>query len=660
MIKGKLKITALLVAAASTMSIVPAMASDKLGTKDGTIENAIAFADGKYVYQGYRSDDDDLGIYYNDGEKDKELDDVEDADLNIAYEDKYAFANDGDDQYLIDLTNGDVIDDDTPEDDADSIASKLRTKLKKTDRYGSDLTSDANEIFGDYYDGDDDSVAALPGNKFGDNWYSYKIALSSDADPDGNGVTEEDGKEYLYGFTNDSGKYIDASNIANIYAYSTARGKMIKIEEFSNNPDDKDKDSELLATLLGQPVVLAQDKDYIYTLIKVGITDFSDNAISTGTTTSAAAVVVNNPDFGDKSMTIRTYIQKISKEEDDQKDDAYLPKSVTSYELGNKNNDGTEFDCDDAKDAYEAFEDIIGDPINITQNSVVDKEEGKVKAKFTVVNGQLIGIDADSDKVKAISFNLKKDKVKFDKAVPNDETNSSDEGKFDEDDKVDAYFVEKDDDDDVDIDADYEYGAYDFDIDGNPWVVTDGKIYKFKDNEFNKIYSCDSSLDSINVYDENNLIVWEDDGDIYTTVSEGTKETEAEAGTSTPAIIGWSQTTDGTWNFYDTTGTKVVYNWINVAGNWYFLDANGTMATGWQYINGAWYYLNPVSDGTQGAMKTGWIYDNGYWYYLNSSGAMATGWQYINGSWYYLYQSGAMAANTTIDGYTLSSSGAWI
>ena len=90
MIKRTNKITALLVVAASIMSIVPAMAADstRLGTKDGTVIDAVAFKDGKYVYRGYRTDDDNEGIYYNAGDKDKSLDDVEDADIKGAYDDK--------------------------------------------------------------------------------------------------------------------------------------------------------------------------------------------------------------------------------------------------------------------------------------------------------------------------------------------------------------------------------------------------------------------------------------------------------------------------------------------------------------------------------------------------------------------------------------------
>ena len=241
MFKRANKITALLVAAASVMSIVPAMAADsttsKLESKDGTITNAVAFQDGKYVYQGYKSDDDTDSVYYNGGSKDKELDDLSDATLNGSYADKYAFANDGSDQYLVDLSSGSVTDDTTPVDDADTAATKLQTKLKKTDRYGDAIGSlTAENNLG--ASSDDDSNAALPGTKFGDSWYSYKVTTdSSDAD---NYVAN--GRE-LYGFTDASGKYIDASYLANVYAYSSKQGKTVKIEDYSNNIDDVDDDT---------------------------------------------------------------------------------------------------------------------------------------------------------------------------------------------------------------------------------------------------------------------------------------------------------------------------------------------------------------------------------------------------------------------------------
>jgi hypothetical protein len=630
MFKRANKITALLVAAASVMSIVPAMAADsttsKLESKDGTITNAVAFQDGKYVYQGYKSDDDTDSVYYNGGSKDKELDDLSDATLNGSYADKYAFANDGSDQYLVDLSSGSVTDDTTPVDDADTAATKLQTKLKKTDRYGDAIGSlTAENNLG--ASSDDNSNAALPGTKFGDSWYSYKVTTdSSDAD---NYVAN--GKE-LYGFTDASGKYIDASYLANVYAYSSKQGKTVKIEDYSNNIDDVDDDTALLATLVGQPVVLTQDKDYLYALVHVAITDNSGFAKATATTTTAA---VNGTATG-AITTMRTYVQKIAKAQGDQKDDAYLPKTVESYEVGNSDN---EYDCGDAGDAYDVIKTAIGkapEDLTIDQSDVVSTEDnGTVKPKFTTVSGNLIAIDAADDSIDAATLLFKKDKVKFDTTAPAYKKSGT---TLDSDTKVDTYFVEKDSDDSVDVDVTSgdQYGTYDIDVDGNVWVVADGKIYEYASGEMTKKFSTDSSMDSLSVYDENNIIAWENNGDIYTTVAEGKDATDTTVpATTTTTKTGWSQLADGTWNFFDATGTKVVSNWVNAGGVWYYLKADGVMATGWLNDNGTWYYLN-----ASGAMQTGWLNDNGTWYYLNASGAML--------------------ANTTVDGYTLNASGAWV
>jgi len=102
-------------------------------------------------------------------------------------------------------------------------------------------------------------------------------------------------------------------------------------------------------------------------------------------------------------------------------------------------------------------------------------------------------------------------------------------------------------------------------------------------------------------------------------------------------------------------------DWKKVKNIWYYFDNNGAMMTGWQKVDDTWYYLN-----SNGSMAKGWIKVKNVWYYLDNSGAMATGWQKINGYWYYFYKNkdshggieGVMAANTKIDGYRLSASGA--
>ena len=659
MIKRMNKVTALLIAAASMISIVPAMAADsttsKLESKDGTIENAIEFQSGKYIYQGYTSDNSSDAIYYNGGDTDKAIDDLSSADLNTTYGDKYAFANNGSDQYLVDLTSGDASDSTTPSDDIDTAATKLQTKLKKTSRYGSALSGlTATDNLG--YSGSDNAVGTLPGNKFGDNWYSYNVA--TDTSNAANNVV--DGK--LFGFTDGSGSYIDASSLANIYAYSTKEGRTVQIENYSNSYDDVDSDSGLLATLAGQPVVLTQDKDYIYALVKVAITDTASNAVNTnGSTTSAATYVTSGTNStGSAVTTLRTYVQKISKAQGDQKDDAYVPKSVESYELGNAS--GTEYNCGDAENGYAIVKNALGvDPIDATQADAIataSSNNGLVKAKFAAVNGNLVAIDANSSSVDAATLLFKKDKVKFETA-PGYKTSTTG---LTSDTKVDAYLIEKDSDDSVDLNSNTNTDpveSYDIDVDGNVWLAADGKIYEYQNGKFTEVYTCDSAIDSISVYDANSLIAWENNGNVYTTVNNTaatTTDTTATTTTAatTAATTGWVQATDGTWTYNKADGTKAT-GWLNDNGTWYMMKADGIMSTGWYNDNGTWYFLN-----TSGAMKTGWILDGSTWYYLQSSGAMKTGWLNDNGTWYYLNASGAMAANTTVDGYVLNASGAWI
>ena len=116
---------------------------------------------------------------------------------------------------------------------------------------------------------------------------------------------------------------------------------------------------------------------------------------------------------------------------------------------------------------------------------------------------------------------------------------------------------------------------------------------------------------------------------------------------------GWEQV-NGTWYYMAESGAMTT-GWQKVDGSWYYMQTWGGMTTGWQQVNGTWYYLKE-----SGAMATGWQQIGGTWYYLKDWGGMATGWQEVNGKWYYFYASGAMAANTTIDGYTVDASGAWV
>ena len=119
----------------------------------------------------------------------------------------------------------------------------------------------------------------------------------------------------------------------------------------------------------------------------------------------------------------------------------------------------------------------------------------------------------------------------------------------------------------------------------------------------------------------------------------------------------WTETEQHKWTFRDDTRTyasewAAIYNPYadKTKGqqeyDWFQFDESGYMVTGWfTDVDGNRYYLNPVSDGTQGRMVTGWYWIDGMCYYFNpvSDGTR-----------------GAMKRNCEIDGYQLNADGIWV
>ena len=75
----------------------------------------------------------------------------------------------------------------------------------------------------------------------------------------------------------------------------------------------------------------------------------------------------------------------------------------------------------------------------------------------------------------------------------------------------------------------------------------------------------------------------------------------------------WTQDSSGVWHFTSNGSFRNTWGYIvnpyaqegQNAADWFWFDANGNMLTGWQLINGKWYYLNPSKDGTLGACLIG-------------------------------------------------------
>ncbi|EIF6154290.1 cell wall-binding protein [Clostridium perfringens] len=108
---------------------------------------------------------------------------------------------------------------------------------------------------------------------------------------------------------------------------------------------------------------------------------------------------------------------------------------------------------------------------------------------------------------------------------------------------------------------------------------------------------------------------------------------------------GW-QEIEGNWYYFNSNGNMKT-GWEEINGYWYYFNNDGIMQTGWQEIGGKWYYFRP-----DGNMRVGWEQINGYWYYFGSDGSMQTGWQEVGGIWYYFRPDGNMRIGwEEINGY---------
>ncbi|MBR2787049.1 MAG: InlB B-repeat-containing protein, partial [Clostridia bacterium] len=167
---------------------------------------------------------------------------------------------------------------------------------------------------------------------------------------------------------------------------------------------------------------------------------------------------------------------------------------------------------------------------------------------------------------------------------------------------------------------------------------------------------------------------------------------------------GWQTVNNKTYYLNpSTSGNKVkgeaLTGWQQIQRSgtnyWYYFDGTGKMKTGWQQINGAWYYLAEEADmftdfkykgamvkglktvpyenknykyyfDDSGAMKTGWIKVGNYWYYFATSasefsgfntGSAVTGIKTINGKTYCFNNKSQMATNTNVNHYSCNADG---
>ncbi len=499
------KATALLVAAAAVISLVPATgvnAADykRIESKDGTVYNAVAYKNGSFVIDGNVKDEDTDAVYFLNNGKYTELEDIDTgADFDGTYGEKYLSVDGGD--YYVDLTNGKVTDDDVKEDTLDEVATTLRKKIR----------NNADDRFKDHDSLKESSLKEMVGNKFGETWYetTYKSEEAT------NGGAAETA---LNVYTDAKGNYIDADYNLGKIKVKVSNGETTSSSVTVDNTDDQfdGLGKNDLSAKVSNATVIGQDSNNIYRIATITV-----NA-GTNTVAEINGKEVNTNAFtstdGNKTVSFEV-IQKISKAQaSGDIDGAKYAKAVTNYVIAD----------DDAK-----------------------AETLLANAEFNIVGGKVIAHTFASEKVNAQTIEFKTSR-----GFNYIETKEADEE---------------------------EAVAVDVDADGNLWRLDSGFVYKFDNkDDWNKVYKVDGSMDKMSVYNKDNMVIWNEEDEVYSVIGakDGSDETEKPEVTT-----GWVKNSDGTWTFVKEDGTKAI-GWLNNNGTWYFLDAAGIMQTGWINDNG--------------------------------------------------------------------------
>ena len=186
-------------------------------------------------------------------------------------------------------------------------------------------------------------------------------------------------------------------------------------------------------------------------------------------------------------------IQKISKVQgSDDFEGAVLPKTVSTYYLVDEDGEDVDFNFD----------------------------------KYLIVNGKITGYTYDGETLEAKTITL-----------------SSKKG---------LYYTDLSD----GISED-EIDAVDYDVDGNLWFLQDGYLKKYDlDDDMDKVYKVDGSMDEFSVYDADNIILWSEDDEVYSIITGKSATTEEEKEEETTTATGWVQNADGTWNYLNAKETK--------------------------------------------------------------------------------------------------------
>jgi len=566
MLKRVTKVTSLLVAAASIVSMVPAMAADikKFDAKDGTIYNAMVKGGGKAVIDGELNGEDEA-IYYFSGGKYTKLDNASPGDtINDIVSDKYLKMNDGD--YYIDLTNGKKIEEDIDQNLKDDRASALRKKIKNDNDGRFDESTYTGKII----------PADCPIGGATSTWSQYQYLLKTH-----NLLGETKSKVYA----DNDGNYIDVDyNIGNVKVYTTGTSVTIKNTEDTYEVKLNGKTYEIKGQIKAALQVPSpfNDSPYcenpndFYRAAELSIwgrekgsgnayADITDS-VAFGPASNHHAAVTKTAGYG-KYVEVMQVISK-AQASDDIKGIKYA-KNVSTYFVTDK----------DGK-----AEKILG--LGTSDKSGYPMMSGNPYGLQSIL------IDDTNKKLYAQTVSFK-----------------TEDG---------FSYVDIGDEKDTSFDV-FATGS------GQLFCIDGGYIKKWNNKDsFDKLYKIDGGMTKMSVDNPGGIIVWNQDDEMYSVIDvppgapAGDKAATSEdktATVTTPVVkTGWAQAADGTWTYVKADGTKAI-GWFQDGAVWYYLKADGIMATGWQNVGGTWYYLN-----ASGAMLANTTVDG---YVLGVNGAWA-------------------------------------
>ncbi|WP_238917188.1 hypothetical protein [Clostridium sp. YIM B02555] len=580
MLKRFTKISALLMATTSVITLVPALAADvqKADTvEEGTIYSASCKGPGTYVVDGEMNGEDEAIYYVKDGKFTK-LEDAQTGDkIGDIVKDKYLELNDGD--YYVDITTGKKIGEDIIGNLNDDTALALKKQIKKDnsgwlskDNYENGSMVNPDQIHGN---------KKLDINKWRQFEYKLDDVININGVPSGNYRKE---KETIY--YNEDGTYIDADyNLGRLGVNSTTYGA-VTIENTKDTYESTVSGTTYeIKAQINNKEFIDDGGDYLIRTAKLSIfarvknsgneyKNVTEDVEFGSKNNNHKQTLIDNSGKIDASVTVMQTLSKV--QSFDTVDGIKHPKTVNTYFF--TSDDGTPAHIFGLGDVSELGLSnprgpalITGSPTGLASHyfDMVDNKYYAQNIKFKSKNGY--------------------------------------------------YYTDIGDHDDTDADA-WGIGG------GNLFCIGNGYIKEWinKDSKFEKIYKVDGGLNNFSAAFGGSLVAWNQDDKIYSVITPKgsneekavTTENKADAGKSetvTAAKIGWIKASDGAWTYAKADGTKAI-GWLQDGVNWFYLNSSGIMQTGWINDNGTWYYCNELGAMLYNATVDGYVLgSNGAW-----------------------------------------------